>query len=1082
MTSSNKIRFLFLFAIANLQAQINDLKFEHISIENGLSQSTIHSIIQDKFGFIWIGTEDGLNRFDGYNFVVYRNDREDSTSIASNQIRAIIQDSNGNIWVGTENGLSVLTLITNSQTEKKLEGFYNYFNNLDDSNSISNDDIRSIYQDKFGVIWIGTAGGLNNINMQTVDQSNHYNFKNIKFNHTSFNSEFSQATSKTLISAITEDGDGNLWFGTMGKGVIVFNRQTSQVITYKNNQSDPKSIGSNYIIKLFTDHSGRVWIGTYGGGLNRFDYISQSFIRYLNNPENPNSISENKVYGLTDDSDGNLWVGTFSGGINKLNLKSDQFVCYKNDKLNPISISNDFIRCLIIDRSGNLWAGTNNGINKTDLKRPKFITLRNNYWDSNSLSHNFVLSVFEDNKKVLWVGTNNGLDKYNPKSGGFINYKIPHNNPKSSDGFVYSIIQDEYGYLWLGTFGGGLIKCNTDGKIIKHYLHNENNNYGIPDNRINNLFLQKNGDVVVGTLEGICVLQKNSEQFRYYLISLKDSTTLAGKSIEKIYEDRNAIYWIGTDNGLVRIDPSNGNCTEYISEKDNPKSISNNTITAICEDSKGNLWIGTEDGLNQLDRKTNRFTIFTTKNGLSNNYINSLVDDEEGNLWIATNRGISKLNLELTEGKQFRNFDTDDGLQGLEFNINASFKNRNGEIYFGGTNGLTKFNPGELRDNPHLPEVAIIAFYKMGKPDLSFYQILETETITLSSSENFFTFEFSAFDYTNSKKNQYAYRLEGFDNDWVYNDNRRFANYTSIDPGEYTFHVKASNNDGVWNDKSASIKIIINPPFYRTWMAYIIYTIIIGLSLYSIRRYELRKRKLKSEHLLKEEKEKAKLVEVQLRAEKAELQSKALESEQELEKQKIRYRIASDLHDEIGSNLSSITLLSSLIARNIKPGDEINNQLSDIRNAAKCSAESIRDIVWFLNPTSDLLSKLLTRMKETANLLLRNVDYNIDTIGVDSDRKINPDIKRNVYLIFKEALNNISKHSRASNVKIQINYENQKLNILIADNGIGFDLNSVIEGNGLRNLNNRAEQIGAELNIISSRGKGTTITFIVDIA
>ncbi|HLG32561.1 MAG TPA: sensor histidine kinase, partial [Ignavibacteriaceae bacterium] len=271
-------------------------------------------------------------------------------------------------------------------------------------------------------------------------------------------------------------------------------------------------------------------------------------------------------------------------------------------------------------------------------------------------------------------------------------------------------------------------------------------------------------------------------------------------------------------------------------------------------------------------------------------------------------------------------------------------------------------------------------------------------------------------------------------------------------------------------------------PFYRTLSAYILYVVLIAVGLYSVRRYELRKRKEKNEALLKDEREKAKLREAQLRAEKAELQSKALESEQELEKQKIRYRIASDLHDEIGSNLSSITLLCSLIGRNIKPDEEINNQLSDISNAAKSSAESIRDIVWFLNPTSDILSRLLARMKETANLLLRNINYNIETAGIDSDLRINPDVKRNVYLIFKEALNNISKHSQAGKVKIRIVNENHNFSLLIIDDGIGFELDSVPEGNGLRNLNNRAEQIGAELKIISSPGKGTTISLKADIA
>jgi ligand-binding sensor domain-containing protein/signal transduction histidine kinase len=1072
MNTQDKIVFLFLLIAGTIHAQKNDLKFEHISVEEGLSQSTVHSIIQDNYGFIWIGTEDGLNRYDGYNFTIYRNDREDSTSLLSNQARSIFQDENGNIWAGTNNGLSILSLINNPTRGERNEGFTNYRNNPDDSLSISNNDIRCIYLDKFQVIWIGTSKGLNRV----LKQDN-----KIKFTSSSFNTGFTEATSKAFVTAITEDINGNLWLGTMGKGIIIYNRQSGMTFSLKSNPTDPKSLGSNYILKLYTDLSGRVWVGTYGGGLNRYDYTSKSFIRYLSVPDNPESISDNKIYDLVEDADGNLWVGTFSGGLNKLDLKSNGFTQFKYIRFNPSSLSNDFIRCLLIDRSGNLWAGTNNGINKTDLKPPKFITFRNNYWDPQSLSDNFVLSVFEDRNNLLWVGTNSGLDNYDFKAHKFVNHKTPHNNPKSSEGFVYSIVQDRNGFLWLGTFGGGLIKCDNKGKIIKQFLRDENDKFGIIDNRINCLFLQNNGDIAVGTTAGICVLQMNSHRFRYFFISSRDSILFSGRSIEKIYEDRNNIYWVGTDNGLIRIDPLDGNYLEFISEKTNPETMSNNTVTSICEDLKGNLWIGTEYGLNKLDRKTNRFTVYTTKEGLPNNYITSLVCDDEGNLWISTNRGISKFNSTLSEGKQFRNYDTDDGLQGLEFNINSSFKNKDGEIYFGGTSGFSKFNPAEIRDNPNLPDVAIVAFYKMGKQVLSFIQILETKIISLSYDENFFAFEFSSLDFTDSKKNQYAYRLDGFDKDWVYIDHRRFANYTNIDPGEYTFHVKASNNDGVWNENGASIKLIINPPFYQTWLAYLFYTIIGGVLLYSLRKYELRKRRLKSEALLKEEKEKAKLVEAQLKAEKSELQAKAFESEKELEKQIIRSRIAADLHDEIGSNLSSITLLSSLMSDGIEHTPDIKKHLTEINSAAKTSAESIRDIIWFNNSTSDKLSSLISRMKETANVMLTGINFKINSLEIDSDEKINPELKRNLYLIYKEALNNIIKHSSAKNVIIRLDKKDQKLILLIHDDGKGFDPLAANEGNGLRNIRSRSQQMSANLKMISSPGKGTEIKLEINI-
>lgn len=550
--------FLFAPFILSQQREIN---FERISIEQGLSQSTVHSIIQDKQGFIWIATEDGLNRYDGYNFNIYRNNRDDLTSIVNNQIRVLLQDQKGTIWAGTGEGLSALSLTYDNKDGKKKEGFFNFIKKENDTTSLSDNNIRCLYEDKFGVIWIGTTNGLNRIVTDTNTSSGENDLSKLKFSNNSFTNSFSALTSSEFISSITEDGNGNLWFGTMGNGLIVYNRKSKSVINYKKNIDDPSSIRSNYIIKLYTDLAGRMWIGTYGGGLNRFYHQTKKFVKYIYNPDNPNSISENKIYDIVNDNNGNLWIGTFSGGLNKLDPKLDKFINYKNNKQNSLSLSNDFIRCLLIDRSGNLWVGTNNGINKTDLKSPKFITLKNNFWDSNSLSDNFVLSIYEDDNNKLWIGTNSGLDIYDIQTNKFTHYKISHNNPKSSEGFVYSIVDGEHGFIWLGTFGGGLLKCDNDGRILKQYLHDDKNKSSILDNRINKLYKFRNGDIIIGTVAGICVWQKKYNNFRSYLFTSQDSTMLSGKSIEIIYRDRNEVYWIGTESGLVSIDPSDGNCS-----------------------------------------------------------------------------------------------------------------------------------------------------------------------------------------------------------------------------------------------------------------------------------------------------------------------------------------------------------------------------------------------------------------------------------------------------------------------------------------------------------------------------------------
>ena len=536
-----------------------------------------------------------------------------------------------------------------------------------------------------------------------------------------------------------------------------------------------------------------------------------------------------------------------------------------------------------------------------------------------------------------------------------------------------------------------------------------------------------------------------------------------------------------TSLGLIKVNPVDGNCTLFLPDESNPQSISSNIINSVNEDNRGNLWIGTDKGLNNLDRKTNSFILFTTKNGLSSDYISGIEVDDEGNLWLSTVRGVSRFNPLLPHGSQFRNYDTDDGLQGLEFVDGSSFKNNGGEIFFGGTNGFNKFNPSEVRDNQKQTEVAITSFYLFGKPQLTYLQILNTETITLGYNENFFSFEFNAFDYTNPEKNQYAYQLEGFDKDWVEIGNRRFASYTNIDPGEYTFHVKASNSDGVWNETGASISLIIKPPFYRTWFAYIIYMLFVGAGLYSLRKYELRKRKVKNELLLKEEREKSKLTEAQLRAEKAELQALALESEKKLEEQKIRARIASDLHDEIGSNLSSISLMSELIQKDGKIDQEAYGKIQRIQKVAKGSSQAMRDIVWLTNPFTDNIKDLISKMNEVANDMLGNINWEFDFPPRLKEIKLIPEVKRNIFFIYKESLNNIHRHASAKFVKISLEVSNDKMFLRIKDNGKGFNTSTAFSGNGLKNLRSRAKEINAELNVESSQEGGTSINLFVNI-
>lgn len=487
------------------------------------------------------------------------------------------------------------------------------------------------------------------------------------------------------------------------------------------------------------------------------------------------------------------------------------------------------------------------------------------------------------------------------------------------------------------------------------------------------------------------------------------------------------------------------------------------------------------NGLYKLNPTTNEITGYGISNGIPHENIYAIVPDDSGNLWISTGNGLTKFNPSTNKSQTY---DEEDGLQSLEFRRGSFHKGKSGRFYFGGVKGLNYFYPDRITDNQNNPNVVFTSFrlFDLEPPAARFgSNINMLDQIELSYNENYISFEFSALEYASPRKNQYAYMLEGIDEEWHYSESRRFANYVDLNPGEYVFRVKATNSDGVWNHEGRSIKLIITPPIWLTWYAYALYILIFLGILYSFRRFELNKRKLKEEERIRMQKEEAELREARLKAESAELRTIALESEKEIEKQQMRNRIAADLHDEIGSNLSSISLLSTLTKKKINKDGEVLKNLNEIILAAKTSSESMREIIWLINPMSDQLQNLISKMKETANVMLGNITYEITTEVSDSDEKINPEIKRNIYLIYKETLNNIMKHSNANNAKILIKKVDHDFLLSVSDNGTGYDEKNIKAGNGLRNLNTRAEQINAELSINSVLTKGTEVTLKIKI-
>jgi signal transduction histidine kinase len=593
-----------------------------------------------------------------------------------------------------------------------------------------------------------------------------------------------------------------------------------------------------------------------------------------------------------------------------------------------------------------------------------------------------------------------------------------------------------------------------------------------------------------GTDNGLCRLiydDNNLEHFTSFEHDPADSTSLSSNYIRKIYEDTHGVLWIATGMGLNKYDRLKEKFVRNIHDPGNNNSLINDNVITLHEDKyseRNIIWIATENGLDKFNTVQNSFKHYNEQDGLPNNAILGILQDKSRNLWISTIYGFTKFD---PDKKSFTYFDLSDGLQSYEFNYNAYLQARNGEMYFGGVNGFNVFHPDSVRDEDYLPPIVITDFQIFNKPvsigtngkpidqgekkgELFLHKsITAINKIILTYKQNVFSFGYAALDYTAPENNKYVYMMEGFDKNWINAGTRRLATYTNLDPGDYVFKVKGTNNDGVWNEEEAAVILIITPPPWKTWWAYTIYVLILIAALVGFRRYELNKRKRKEEEQLRREREAAKLRE-------AKLQAKTIQAEKEIEKQQIRTRIATDLHDEIGSNLSSISLISGMIQNQPGLSKEIKEALLDVNRAASQSTESIRDIVWFINPMSDQLSDLLSKLKETANSMLTNIEFNFVSSENESVKKINPEIKRNVYLIFKEILNNIIKHSQASQVDICIKEDGNKFSVSIEDNGVGFEESTVKKGNGLLNLRRRAEQIIGKLDILTSLGNGTKIT------
>ncbi len=824
------VAFLLSFAFARPPDLLN-LKFEHLTAEDGLSQNSIYAILQDRTGFMWFGTHDGLNRYDGTRFRIFKYDPTDSTSISDNIVLALLEDSEGRLWVGTTNGLNCFDPLT--------ERFTRYLSDPSDPNRLSHNTIRQLLQDRFGRIWVGTLGGVNCLDPKSG--------RLVRFLH---DENDPRSLSSNWIEALLEDHNGDIWVGTsrgLDRLKLPPDGSLPPNLTFQHfspHPPDASDLKNNLVNALFEDRSGNLWVtGTNflaklvqtNSPAPRFEYVNQRI-------STPIRI-------FYEDVAGRLWMQDWGGGLTVFNPRQGTFFTFQHDQWNPFSLSNNTVTSAYVSSEGILWVGTSGGgLNKAVLRQKPFRHYYHRTNDPNSLANRSIRGIYQSPDGMLWVGGYHGLDRLDPRTDRVVHYQAHPNDPNGLLSNSVRVIYPDPDYngevLWLGLESEiGLQRFERNTGRFTHFTQTSGALSVLSGHPVMAILKDRRGILWIGTIGGLKRYDERQGTVTFYTHDPTNPAGLGNHVVNALCEDRSGNLWIGTDNGLDCLRDGYEPFLHYRHDPDDPTSLSNNRIKCIYQASDGVLWIGTDGGgLNRLDPETKTFRYYSTRDGLPNEVIYGILEDQRGWLWLSTNRGLSRFDPQT---ETFQNYGPEDGLQGNEFNSGSYFKSASGEMFFGGLNGITAFFPQTIREDSSIPPVVFTAFKKMGVIAPLDTAITAKKIITLPPSVKVFSFEFRALSYVAPQKNRYAYRLAGGHNQWIELGNNPEVTFSNLSPGRYVLQVRGSNHDGVWNEQGASLTLIVLPYFWqRWWFRALVIALIFALTflVFLIRTRNIRKR------------------------------------------------------------------------------------------------------------------------------------------------------------------------------------------------------------------------------------------------